>query len=407
MPRTAASIISAATQIARTPLYGSQALDELNSLLRYIEETVDFSAARGQWNFFFNTNLVTSGAGNIIQTAGVPIPIDYLRVQVSGGSSGAQRSSKWYFQGVPYDMIEVDLTEFDDQVQQAGIQSYPYFWTKDFAQYQPITEITGDLTINSGPPALTGGGVELTGGGVELTGGGVDLTFGSGSPVLITGGGEDLTGGGVDLTGGGGPGTVGVASITNISPIDVGQVLTSIEVGMSIAGGIGPLSVVAPGTTISAIIGSGAALTLILTNPVPPAVSRPLAAATFLIGNPGLGLMYPPPSGAFPAMIRYQRRMPRLTQFQVNSGAYPWLSDADMALQWGLTGLLMRYANDDRENIYVGSGVGSGQGQFGQWLSKYLRLADDNANRAQTVQLDRRTFGKSFSSLKNTKTVGW
>jgi hypothetical protein len=407
MPRTAASIISAATQIARTPLYGSQALDELNSLLRYIEETVDFSAARGQWNFFFNTNLVTSGAGNIIQTAGVPIPVDYLRVQVSGGSSGAQRSSKWYFQGVPYDMIEVDLTEFDDQVQQAGIQSYPYFWTKDFAQYQPITEITGDLTISSGPPVLTGGGVELTGGGVELTGGGVDLTFGSGSPVLITGGGADLTGGGVDLTGGGGPGTAGVASITNISPIDVGQVLTSIEVGMSIAGGIGPLSVVAPGTTISAIIGSGAALTLILTNPVPPAVSRPLAAATFLIGNPGLGLMYPPPSGAFPAMIRYQRRMPRLTQFQVNSGAYPWLSDADMALQWGLTGLLMRYANDDRENIYVGSGVGSGQGQFGQWLSKYLRLADDNANRAQTVQLDRRTFGKSFSSLKNTKTVGW
>ena len=127
MPRTAASIISAAQQIAHVPLYGTQALDEFNSLLRYIEETVDFSAARGQWNFFFNTNLVTSGAGNIIQTAGVPIPIDYLRVQVSGGSTGAQRSSKWYFQGVPYDMIEVDLTEFDDQVQQAGIQSYPVF----------------------------------------------------------------------------------------------------------------------------------------------------------------------------------------------------------------------------------------------------------------------------------------
>ena len=117
--------------------------------------------------------------------------------------------------------------------------------------------------------------------------------------------------------------------------------------------------------------------------------------------------MYPPPSGAFPAMIRYQRRMPRLTQFQVNSGAYPWLSDADMALEWGLTGLLMRYGDDQRENIYIGSGIGSGQGQFGQWLGKYLRLADDNANRAQTAQLDRRVFGRSFSSLKNTKTAGW
>ena len=230
MPRTAASIIASAQQIARVPLYQTQALDEFNSLLRYIEETVDFSAARGQWNFYFNTNLVTSGAGNIIQTAGVPIPIDYLRVQVSGGSTGAQRSSKWYFQGVPYDMIEVDLTEFDDQVQQAGIQSYPYFWTKDFARYQPIVEITGDLTVSAAP--VTTGDV-LTGGGVPLTGGGVPLTGGSGP-------------------GGGGTSLV---QITNISPIDVGQVLTGIEVGMSIAGGIGPRSVIAPGTTIAAIAG--------------------------------------------------------------------------------------------------------------------------------------------------------
>ena len=403
MPRTAASIISAAQQIARVPLYGAQALDELNSLLRYIEETVDFSAARGQWNFFFNTNLVTSGAGNIIQTAGVPIPIDYLRVQVSGGSTGAQRSSKWYFQGVPYDMIEVDLTEFDDQVQQAGIQSYPYFWTKDLAQYQPIVEIIGDLTVTA---SASSGGGPLSGGGGPITGGGGPITGGGG--------------------GGSGDGGTALIQITNILPLDVGKLLTGIEVGMSIAGGIGPLSVIAPGTTISAITGpdltggggtltggggglSGgvAALTLTLTNSVPPAATMSLAGATFLIGNPGLGLMYPPPSGAFPAMIRYQRRMPRLTQFQVNSGAYPWLSDADMALEWGLTGLLMRYADDQRENIYIGSGIGTGQGQFGQWLGKYLRLADDNANRAQTVQLDRRLFGRSFSSLKNTKTVGW
>ena len=155
------------------------------------------------------------------------------------------------------------------------------------------------------------------------------------------------------------------------------------------------------------LTGGSPGLTLTLSNPVPPAASTSLVGATFLIGNPGLGLMYPPPSGAFPAMIRYQRRMPRLTQFQVNAGAYPWLSDADMALEAGLTGLLMRYADDQRENIYIGSGLGSGHGQFGQWLDKYLRLADDNANRAQTVQLDRRVFGRSFSSLKNTKTVGW
>ena len=58
------------------------------------------------------------------------------------GSTGSQRSSKWYIQGVPYDMVEIDLTEFDDQVQQAGIQSYPYFWAKDFAPYNPAIEVT-------------------------------------------------------------------------------------------------------------------------------------------------------------------------------------------------------------------------------------------------------------------------
>jgi hypothetical protein len=40
-------------------------------------------------------------------------------------------------------------------------------------------------------------------------------------------------------------------------------------------------------------------------------------------------------------------------------------------------------------------------------MDEYLRLADDNANRAQTVQLDRRVFGRSFSALKNTKVIGW
>ncbi len=40
-------------------------------------------------------------------------------------------------------------------------------------------------------------------------------------------------------------------------------------------------------------------------------------------------------------------------------------------------------------------------------LLHYLKLKDDNADRAQTVKLDRRVFRHNFSALKNTKTIGW
>ena len=105
-------------------------------------------------------------------------------------------------------------------------------------------------------------------------------------------------------------------------------------------------------------------------------------------------------------MIRYQRRMPRLTQAQVTAGAYCWFGD-DEALVEGLSGLLMRYADDSRVTEYIGAGLGTGDGRFGKRMAQYLRLADDNANRSQVVQLDRRRFGSAFATLKNTKTTGW
>lgn len=153
MPRTAASIISRALQKSKTGNvvngmaqgYTVQALDELNDILELIARTVDFSAAMATFNFTFNTQLTNEGSGNIIQAAPNPLPLDYLRVQTSGGSSGAQRSSKWYLDGVPYDMVEIDLTEWDDQVQQAGIQSYPYFWAKDMSQQVIVLNTVGDI----------------------------------------------------------------------------------------------------------------------------------------------------------------------------------------------------------------------------------------------------------------------
>jgi hypothetical protein len=305
--------------------YTVQALADLNSILDLIAETVDFSAAMRTFNFTMNTNLIYSGEGNIIQAAPNPLPIDYLRVQTAGGSTGAQRSSKWYLQGVPYDMVEIDLTEWDDQVQQAGEQSYPYYWAKDMSQRQILANITGDLNSAS-------------------------------------------------------------QTVANLSST------TGYAAGMSIAGGIGPLSVIVPGTTIESI-NTGAA-TMVLS----AAPTMTLAGASLIIGNPPVGLPYPPPSGAFATMIRYQAYMPPLTQAQVDDGAYCWFPD-DLILIDLLVERMMAYSDDQR------------MAEFGAYaerkLGKYTKLADDRSNRGQTVQLDRRSFGKSFSTLQNTKKVGW
>lgn len=332
MPRTAYSIISRAVQIAKAGNisstgqvsgYLAQALDELNSILDHICQTVDFAKACRQFNFAFNTNLVSSGDGNIITASPNPLPLDYLRVTVSTGSTGAQRSSKWYFEGVPYDMVEIDLTEWDDQVQQAGIQSYPYFWAKDMSLRAILQNFTGDLNSAS-------------------------------------------------------------QTVQNVSSV------TGLVAGMSAAGGIGPQSVIVPGTTI---INVGST-----TIELSQAPSLTLPAASIMAGYPGVGYPYPPPSGAYPVMIRYQAMMPPLTMDQVNAGAYCWFDDDKVLVPW-LAAALSQFTDDSRSASQQGFGDVA--------MARYTKLADDNANRSQTVQLDRRTFGKSFSTLKNTKTIGW
>lgn len=319
----------------------SIALDELNRCLAHICRTVDLSAARGQWNFTFNSALATSGGGNIVTSGPNPLPMDYLRVGVSGGSTGAQRSSKWYLQGVPYDMVELDLSEFDDQVQQAGMQSYPYFWAKDMAQRAVQVEAIGDITTGS-------------------------------------------------------------TTVSNIQ-----QILTSagytpsvagIKAGMSICGGIGPLVTIAPGTTILTVNPTSLVL-----SQVPALQSSGQAAitqtgASLTIGYPGAGYAYPPPSGAYNAMIRYQRLMPYMTQAQIDAGAYCWFDD-DTTLIDMLATALMGYSDDEREMSW--------EQKAEKALGKYLKLADDNANRATMVSFDRRYFGSNYNKLRNSKQVGW
>jgi hypothetical protein len=40
-------------------------------------------------------------------------------------------------------------------------------------------------------------------------------------------------------------------------------------------------------------------------------------------------------------------------------------------------------------------------------LNRYLKLKDDNSNRAKTIKLDRRQFGRAYNTLPNTKLIGW
>ena len=60
--------------------------------------------------------------------------------------------------------------------------------------------------------------------------------------------------------------------------------------------------------------------------------------------------------------------------------------------------------DDQRAALFLGDAEGIGAEAI---LDKYLKMKDDDTNRAKTVQLDRRRFGKQFPLLRNTKTIGW
>lgn len=356
MPRPAISILREALRISKTGQlignsmagYTIDALDALNSVLDFLTETIDFAKATKTFQFTFAPNLITQGAGNIVTAAPNPLPIDYLRVQTAGGSTGAQRSTKWYLNGVPYDMIEIDLTEWDDQVQQAGIQSYPYYCAKDMSGGAIQFNFQGDL--DSSTTVVSN---------VKVT-----------NPLL---------------------GTVSAG------------VPQGLAVGMGIAGGMGALNPVVPGTTITAINNVTGAITLstpptYLNGSPGTAWTGFLPQASLMAGYPANLLIYPPPSGAFNAMIRYQCYMPPLTQLQVNSNAYAWYPD-DGSLVDLVSKRLMAIADDQRMGEYIAL--------TRQTVGEYRRLADDRSNRAQVVEMDKRYFGKEFNTLKNTKRVGW
>ena len=111
--------------------------------------------------------------------------------------------------------------------------------------------------------------------------------------------------------------------------------------------------------------------------------------------------VYSPPSGTYPVTVRYQSQMADITT-PATSSAVPWFPNQQYLLT-RLAGELMRITGDDRTNDYLGESPTGAQGL----LKRYLMLKDDNEDRAKTISLDRRQFGRPYSNLPNTKTIGW
>ena len=133
--------------------------------------------------------------------------------------------------------------------------------------------------------------------------------------------------------------------------------------------------------------------------------SFPYVFATDMSQSPPNLVVYPPPSGAFPVMVRYRRQMPDIVTPETSS-TVPWFPNQNYLIT-RVAGELMKEAGDSRYTEYLGDGSVERPGLAAGILRLYLTMKDDDTNRAKTVKLDRRSFGRSYNTLPNTKTVGW
>jgi hypothetical protein len=336
MAQTASQILARAMQRAKAPAgYSSQAAGELNAILQDLAEERDLAVARGFFSFIFNSQASSMLGGQNIGASGpYPLPLDYLRTSGSSGSEGTQKSTFWFINGVPYPMIPCDLSEFDMQVQQAGISSYPWLWATDMSQRVIARTTTGTVHSNTTLDNI----LDPTGivAGMTVQGPGVP------------------------------PDPYDTAAQQSVNTTVVSVTGTSLQLSQD--------------ATLTA------------------------AGGVYTFGYPGVGYAYPPPSGNYPVNLRYQRQMPdlatdamgNLTTAAANS--VPWFPHIGSLTEM-LAARLMELTDDTRALPYAA--------HAGQMLDAYLKMKDDDTNRAKTVQLDRRRFGKQFPLLRNTKTIGW
>ena len=123
MAQTAAQVINLACQIAKCPAYTAQALQFLNTVLQQLAQDYDFDVIRKTYDFNFNTS--GSGLGYAVGSGPNPMPADFLRAHKKGAF--------YKISDVPYTMVGVEQSEFDQFVTQAGNASYPSMFYVDVA----------------------------------------------------------------------------------------------------------------------------------------------------------------------------------------------------------------------------------------------------------------------------------
>lgn len=134
MPLQAQQIVSLACNTAKNPAWTVQAGQLLNFILSDLCQSYDLDVARQTVNFSFN-----SVAGS--NSGPYTLPTDWLR---------PDKNNVFYtIQGVKYVMIPESLAEFNAQVQQAGLNSYPENYAVD---NEPIASGGGPL-MYVWPPA--------------------------------------------------------------------------------------------------------------------------------------------------------------------------------------------------------------------------------------------------------------
>jgi len=104
-----------------------------------------------------------------------------------------------------------------------------------------------------------------------------------------------------------------------------------------------------------------------------------------------------PPSGAYPATVKYWSLMPDIAT-PATSSAVPWFPNQKYLIK-RVAAELMEDSDDERAPAFKTA--------CDSLLKGYLQMKDDKGDRAQVVELDRRRFGRSFDRLRNTKQIGW
>lgn len=135
--------------------------------------------------------------------------------------------------------------------------------------------------------------------------------------------------------------------------------------------------------------------------------SYPSFYATDMSQTPPVMWVWPPASGAYPVSADYFKQSPTITTPETSTDI-PWFPVPNY-LYTRLAGELMKITNDDRVAGFLGSEDPKldTEGSAASILRRYLKMKDDMGGKVHEVKLDRRRFGRNFSRLPNTKTIGW